>query len=341
MKSWRQRKDEELDAEIRSHLAEAVRDRIARGETPDEARARALREFGNVGLVKEVTREMWGWGWLERLGQDLRFGARMLMKQPGFTLIAVLTLALGIGANTAIFSIVKSVLIQPLPFAQPDRLMQPRYRTPPHMLQGDWLSWIERHDLVDWRMRNRSFERIGGYRTNAVLALPGEESPEVIRGVEVTSDLLPALGIQPTIGRHFLPEEARPGGDRAIILSDDLWRRRRGSLTVFDRCGAAGLLDSGAAGDEGRPDDCPSHRVSAIRFLEMTLAVRDNDWQQRQTVFANLAGYWPDSVVLTGAGEQATDPDAGHRVNCLRREHSRSPAGMMSAPASHCRSPPK
>jgi hypothetical protein len=78
MKLWRQRKDEELDAEIRSHLDEAIRDRIARGEAPDDARAHALREFGNVGLVKEVTREMWGWAWLEALMQDVRFGLRML-----------------------------------------------------------------------------------------------------------------------------------------------------------------------------------------------------------------------------------------------------------------------
>jgi putative ABC transport system permease protein len=160
--------------------------------------------------------------------QDLRYGLRMLAKNPGFTLIAVITLALGIGANTAIFSIVKSVLIRPLPFAQPDRLMQARYLQQPGIPRGDHLSWIARRDLVDWRTRSRSFERIGGY-WNDMLILPAEGTPEPIIGVSVTQELLPALGVQPALGRYFLPEEARPGAERSIILSDDLWRRRFGA----------------------------------------------------------------------------------------------------------------
>src|SRR5215813_8140426 len=120
---WRRRKDAELDAEIRSHLDEAIRDRVGHGETPDQARANALREFGNVGLVKEVTREMWGWASLERLIQDLRFGLRILRKNPGVSLIAALSLALGIGANTAIFSIVDATLLRMLPVKEPEALV--------------------------------------------------------------------------------------------------------------------------------------------------------------------------------------------------------------------------
>src|SRR5262249_52378650 len=120
---WRRRKEEEPDAEIQNYLDEATRDRMERGETAEQARANALIEFGSVGLVKEVTREMWGWALLERLGQDLRFGLRMLWKDKGFTAITALSLALGIGANTAIFSIIDAALIKTLPVKNPERLV--------------------------------------------------------------------------------------------------------------------------------------------------------------------------------------------------------------------------
>jgi putative ABC transport system permease protein len=214
---WRQ----EWDAELRSREGLLADWDKLNWKTKLDLLRRSLGAFRDALLLQP--RRLEG-----EMFQDLRYGARMLAKNPGFTLIAVITLALGIGANTAIFSIVKSVLIRPLPFAQPDRLMQARYLQQPGIPQGDHLSWIARCDLVDWRTRSRSFERISGY-WNDTLILPAEGTPEPIIGVSVTQELLPALGVQPALGRYFLPEEGKPGGDRLIILSDDLWRRRFGA----------------------------------------------------------------------------------------------------------------
>jgi putative ABC transport system permease protein len=214
---WRQ----EWEAELRSREALLAEWDKLNWKTKFDLLRRSLGAFWDALPLQPRRLE-------EEMFQDLRYGARMLAKNPGFTLIAIIMLALGIGANTAIFSVVKSVVIQPLPFAQPDRLMQARYLPGPGNPPDDTLGWIARRDLVDWRARSRSFERIGGY-WSANLILPTEGAPEFIRGASVTHDLLPTLGVQPALGRYFLPEEAKPGGDRLIILSDDLWRSRFGA----------------------------------------------------------------------------------------------------------------
>lgn len=120
---WRRRRDDDLEEEIQGHLQMAIRERMERGETAEEAKHNALREFGNIGVIKEVTRDMWSWTALERMMQDLRYGVRILLKNPGFTLVVIVTLALGIGANVTLFSVVDAVVFRPLPFAEPSRLM--------------------------------------------------------------------------------------------------------------------------------------------------------------------------------------------------------------------------
>src|SRR5215472_807206 len=120
----RKREDDSLEEEIQGHLRMAAEDRVERGETPDQAELRARREMGNLGLIKEATREMWGFTWLERLLEDLRFGARLFVKNAGSTFVSVFTLALGIGASTAIFSVIYGVLLSPLPYDKPEQIVQ-------------------------------------------------------------------------------------------------------------------------------------------------------------------------------------------------------------------------
>ncbi|MCG3146135.1 MAG: hypothetical protein HONDAALG_03996 [Gammaproteobacteria bacterium] len=222
MKFRRRRKEEELDAEIRNHLDEAVRDRIERGETPDDARANALREFGNVGLVKEVTREMWGWAWLERLVQDLRFGLRMLRKHPGFSLIAILTLALGIGANTAIFSVMMTVLAQPLPYRDAERLVWLSNVNPS---LGGSPTFLNPEDILDYQEQAQSFEQIASWATNPE-NLSGGSKPERVEILYITTNFFQTLGVAPMLGRDFGPQDSDKTSD--VIISYGLWQRQFG-----------------------------------------------------------------------------------------------------------------
>ena len=155
--------------------------------------------------------------------QDLRYGLRMLMKHPGFTLVAVLTLALGIGANTAIFSVVNAIVLRPLPFAEPDRLVQV-WETMP----GNDRRWVAPGNFIDWRNQAQAFEQIAGY-ANANLNLTGEGEPERLTGAAVTDNLFSTLGVKAAKGRTFLPEDVLREDGRVAVLSDGLWQRRFGA----------------------------------------------------------------------------------------------------------------
>src|SRR6266545_2808216 len=213
---WRrQRRDEELEEEIQAHLEMAKRDRMELGATAEEAQAAARREFGNIGLVKEVTREMWGWRWLEQLGQDLHYGVRMLMKKPGFTLTVVITLALGIGANTALFSVVNVVLLNPFPYPGHSRIHYVWQRLPKIGVQERYgTSGPEFTELAQCK----AFERVAAISANLSRNLTGGQEPERITVARVSGNFFPILGVTPSLGRAIKAEDQGPKGERVLVI---------------------------------------------------------------------------------------------------------------------------
>jgi len=216
----RRKREQELDEELRSHLRMAERDRHERGETLEQAHNAARREFGNVSLIKQVTREVWGWASVERLMQDLRYGIRMLAKLPGFTTVAILTLALGIGANTALFSVVNGVLLKPLPYPHPEQLVW-LAESKPNFDTGS----ISFPNFRDWQKDNRTFSGMAisrGYSFN----LTGQGEAEQLRGRFISFDFFSVLGVNPLIGRGFALHEDDIGAAPLAMISEALWRRK-------------------------------------------------------------------------------------------------------------------
>ena len=207
-----EQRKKELKEEIASHLQMAARDREARGESPAQAGESARRELGNTGVIQDVTRDQWAWTWLEDLLQDLRYAARTLRKNPGFTMIAALTLALGIGANTAIFSLVNGVLLRPLPYAQPERLVG----TTEYYPQGA---------LEVMREQSRTMELVG-VSDNGEFNLTGSGDPVRLIGNSVSADFFSVFGEQAAMGRTFQDGEDQPGKDQWVVLSHALWEHR-------------------------------------------------------------------------------------------------------------------
>src|SRR5437867_621717 len=159
---------------------------------------------------------------METLLQDLRYGARMLLKKPGFTLVAVVTLALGIGANTAIFSVVNAVLLRPLPFEDSERLVM-AWNKGAEAAGGDRTP-LAVADLLDWRAQSQSFESVGAFQQR-LFTYTGGESPERVRGAGVTANFFSTLGVQAALGRTFYPDEERPDAPRVAVISDAFWRK--------------------------------------------------------------------------------------------------------------------
>jgi putative ABC transport system permease protein len=219
----RRRLYDDLSAEIREHLDEKVEELVAGGMSRKEAPAAARREFGNLTLIEEDSRAAWGWPSVESFFLDVRFAIRALRKNPGFTTVAVLTLALGIGANSAIFSVVDAVLLSPLPYHEPDRLVT--------LSESDFPNDLATRKAVapgnyrDWRDQNRVFTQVVAVELPG-FSLVGAGRPERVLGAAISARTLGMLGLRPQLGREIAEEDDRPDANAVVMLSDSLWKRR-------------------------------------------------------------------------------------------------------------------
>src|SRR5262245_60337987 len=216
--------ERELDEELRYHIEQQTEQNIRLGMNPEEARYAAQKAFGGVEQAKERSRDARGVRWLENLWQDIRFGARMLLNKPGFTLIAVITLALGVGANSVIFSFFNGVLLRPLPFQQPERLVLIDEIATSREGVSLGVSWP---NYLDWRAQNQVFSALGCYQ-DITFTLTGVGDAEELSGAFTSDRFFEMLGVAPQLGRAFTSEENQPGRNRVVILSHSLWQRRFG-----------------------------------------------------------------------------------------------------------------
>jgi predicted permease len=221
--SRRNRMLQGLHQDIRDHVERETQDNIERGLPPQEARYAALRKFGNVTQFTEETRDVWSVVWAERLLQDVRYALRILRKSPAFTIVAVLTLALGIGANTAVFSVVYAVLLRPLPYKDPGRLIILNETTPRVGVVS-----VSYPNFLDWRAQSRAFSEMAALQ-NVGFNLAGVTEPQSISGDAVSPNFLSMMGMRPALGRDFYPSEEKAGTAPVVLLSYQLWQSRFGS----------------------------------------------------------------------------------------------------------------
>jgi predicted permease len=257
---WRSHKHrtDDLNEEIRAHLEMAIRDRIARGESPDEAARAARKEFGDVTTVREVTGDMWSGQTVERILQDVRWAVRSVVRAPGFAAVAILTLALGIGANTAIFSVVNGVLIQPLPFPHANQLV---FITSQFPTLGFDQFPVDAAEYFELRERNHSFSDVGAYVTGAVnIGADGQQPARVASGI-ATASLFPTLGVAPRYGRTFTQEETLPNAAPVAVLSSELWQ----STFAGDR------------GVVGKPIDVDGVKTTVVGIMPPGFDVHDQN----------------------------------------------------------------
>jgi putative ABC transport system permease protein len=218
--------DQELDDELRDHLERTAKEYGAQGMAPEDAWRRALVDLGGIEQTKELCREARRVNWIHDFAQDLHFGLRILRKSPGFTAIAILTLALGIGASTSIFSVVDAVLLRPLPYPNPQQIVRIWERA----LDGHQMH-LAGPNLRDFRSQNNTFAGLAGYSEATPSSISGGSEPTRVNVAAVSADFFKSLGVDAFLGRTFVPEEHREHGSPAIILGYGYWQRYLGAAT--------------------------------------------------------------------------------------------------------------
>jgi len=275
----RRRTEIDLDKELRFHFESHVADKMRSGMSESEARRLARLEFGGIEQIKEDCRETSGTMWLESLVQDVRFGARLLVKNPGFTAVAVLTLALGISGNTAIFSVLNGVLLNPLPFPHPEQLVSVHERKP-NFDQGA----ISYPNFLDWRRNNRSFSAMAVGRRSS-FSMTGRGDAEQVSANFISSGYFAILGVHPLLGREFTQDEDQPGAPPVAMIAEGLWRRK------FD--GAQDIL--------GQMITLDGKSYSIIGVVPATLHLNIPGFRE-QDVYAPIPQWGNNILMERGAG---------------------------------------
>jgi predicted permease len=227
MFSWfspkrRAEREADLQRELQSHIDAEAEEQISRGAPRDQARRAALLLFGNVTRAAENTRDTWSWAALDRFTQDVHFAVRTLRKNLGYTALAVIVLALGIGANTAIFTAVNAALLRPLPFSDPDRLVQIFHRAPRNVSGGGQFG-VATGNFVEWHAQQHVFDGLAIYHYHG-LNLTSGDKPDAIPGAEVSEDFFNIFGVHPLLGRTFRSAEMQPGNEREVVLTYAVWQ---------------------------------------------------------------------------------------------------------------------
>ncbi|HEY9464386.1 MAG TPA: ABC transporter permease, partial [Vicinamibacterales bacterium] len=276
--------EDDLDREIFSHLAMLEASYEQRGMTPDEARLAARRAMGSVSLAKDLHRDARSFVWLEDLRRDLHYAVRNLRRSPGFTLTAVLALGLGIGVNTAFFTILNAICLRGLPIDSPERVMWLSTRNAQNRPGG--LSYAEFDDL---RARTTTFEQIAAYTTTIVAVGDHRQPPARVLGAFIAAGGFELIGARPLVGRTFRPDENLPGGPAVVILGAAIWSARYGAdPAIVGQSITVNGVPSTVVGVMPRGFMFPANADLWRPMASLAPAVRESRAERRLSVFARL-----------------------------------------------------